>query len=51
MKKQMIYGAAGYTGGVSVEHVASAGFDLVLAGRDRDQTALETLAGLLGAAA
>lgn len=31
MKKLMIYGAAGYTGGMAAEHAASAGLDLVLA--------------------
>lgn len=49
MKKLMIYGAAGYTGGMAAEHAASAGLDLVLAGREKDRRALEALAGLLGA--
>jgi short subunit dehydrogenase-like uncharacterized protein len=49
MKKLMIYGAAGYTGGMAAEHAASAGLDLVLAGRARDKDALEALAGRLGA--
>lgn len=45
----MIYGAVGYTGGMAAEHAASAGLDLVLAGREKDRRALEALAGLLGA--
>jgi short subunit dehydrogenase-like uncharacterized protein len=49
MKKLMIYGAAGYTGGMAAEHAASAGLDLVLAGREKDRRALEALAELLGA--
>lgn len=49
MKKLMIYGAAGYTGCMAAEHAASAGLDLVLAGRDQDRMALEVLAGSLGA--
>jgi hypothetical protein len=46
MKKLMIYGAAGYTGGMAAEHAASAGLDLVLAGREKDRRALEALAEL-----
>lgn len=49
MKKLMIYGAAGYTGGMAAEHAARAGINLILAGRDRDRTGLETLAYRLGA--
>ncbi|RUR43633.1 hypothetical protein ELY37_16950 [Vreelandella populi] len=45
----MIYGAAGYTGGMAAEHAASAGFNLVVAGRTKDREALEILAGRLGA--
>jgi short subunit dehydrogenase-like uncharacterized protein len=44
MKKLMIYGAAGYTGGMAAEHATSAGLDLVLAGREKDRRALEALA-------
>ncbi|HCF4374985.1 TPA: saccharopine dehydrogenase NADP-binding domain-containing protein [Pseudomonas aeruginosa] len=51
MKKLMIYGAAGYTGGMVAEHAASAGLDLVLAGRAQSRAALETLAQRLGAEA
>lgn len=50
MKTLMIHGAAGYTGGMAAEHAASAGIDLVLAGRDRDRARLEALADRLGAA-
>ena len=49
MKKLMIYGAAGYTGGMAAQHAASAGLELVLAGREKDRRALKALAGLLGA--
>jgi len=49
MKKLMIYGAAGYTGGMAAEHAASLGLPLVLAGRDKDHAALDELAGRLGA--
>ncbi|EWY35759.1 membrane protein [Skermanella stibiiresistens SB22] len=45
----MIYGAAGYTGGMAAEHAASAGLDLVLAGREQDRTRLEAVASRLGA--
>ncbi|WP_070155242.1 saccharopine dehydrogenase family protein [Sphingobium phenoxybenzoativorans] len=46
----MIYGAAGYTASMVVEHAAAAGLDLVLAGREKDRTKLEALANRLGAA-
>ncbi|MCX8996049.1 saccharopine dehydrogenase NADP-binding domain-containing protein [Rhizobiaceae bacterium BDR2-2] len=49
MNTLMIYGAAGYTGGMSAEHAASAGLNLVLAGREQDRVRLEALAGRLGA--
>lgn len=49
MKKFMIYGASGYTGGMVAEHAASAGLGLVLAGRPQNLAALETLARRLGA--
>lgn len=49
MNKLMIYGVAGYTGGMAAEHAASAGLDLVLAGRDQNRLALEALARRLGA--
>ncbi|WHS58375.1 hypothetical protein [Pseudomonas sp. G2-4] len=42
MRKLMIYGAAGYTGGMAAEHAASAGLDLVLAGREKDRSHIET---------
>jgi short subunit dehydrogenase-like uncharacterized protein len=45
----MIYGAAGYTGGMTAEHAASAGLNLVLAGREQNRARLEALAGRLGA--
>ncbi|WP_417329496.1 saccharopine dehydrogenase family protein [Halomonas cupida] len=48
MNMLMIYGAAGYTGSMAAEHAASAGLDLVLAGRNRDRAALEVLAARLG---
>jgi short subunit dehydrogenase-like uncharacterized protein len=46
----MIYGAAGYTGGMAAEHAASAGLNLVLAGREKDHATLEALSDRLGAA-
>lgn len=49
MKKLMIYGAAGYTGGMTAEHAASAGLQLVLAGLEGNRTDLETRAMRLGA--
>jgi short subunit dehydrogenase-like uncharacterized protein len=49
MNTLMIYGAAGYTGGMAAEHAASAGLDLVLAGREQSRASLEALAGRLGA--
>ncbi len=49
MNTFMIYGAAGYTGGMAAEHSASAGLDLVLAGREQDRMKLEALADRLGA--
>lgn len=49
MKKLMIYGAAGYTGGMAAQYSASAGLDLVLAGRAQSLGALEALAKRLGA--
>jgi NAD(P)-dependent dehydrogenase (short-subunit alcohol dehydrogenase family) len=45
----MIYGAAGYTGSMVAERAASAGLDLVLAGREKDRARLEALAGRLDA--
>lgn len=50
MNTFMIYGAAGYTGLMVAEHAASAGLNLVLAGREKDRTKLEALANRLGAA-
>jgi len=49
MKTLMIYGAAGYTGGMAAEHAASAGIHLVVAGRAKDRESLDILAGRLGA--
>lgn len=49
MNTLMIYGAAGYTGGMAAEHAASAGLNLVLAGREKDRTTLEAMARSLGA--
>lgn len=49
MKKLMIYGAAGYTGGMAAEHAAAAGLALVLAGREKDRWKLGDLADRLGA--
>ncbi|CDZ67119.1 Saccharopine dehydrogenase [Neorhizobium galegae bv. orientalis] len=49
MNTLMIYGAAGYTGGMAAEHAASPGLNLVLAGREEDRAALKALAGRLGA--
>lgn len=49
MKKLMIYGAAGYTGGMAAQHAASAGIALILAGRAQSLGALEPLAKQLGA--
>jgi short subunit dehydrogenase-like uncharacterized protein len=49
MKKLMIYGAAGYTGAMVAEHAASAGLDLILAGREQSRKALEATAAALGA--
>jgi short subunit dehydrogenase-like uncharacterized protein len=45
----MIYGAAGYTGGMAAEHAASVGLNLVLAGREQDRAKLEALADRLDA--
>ncbi len=50
MNTFMIYGAAGYTGSMAAEHAASAGLNLVLAGREKNRTKLEALADRLGAA-
>lgn len=41
MNTLMIYGAAGYTGGMAAEHAASAGLNLVLAGREKDRASLK----------
>lgn len=49
MNTLMIYGAAGYTGGMAAEHAASAGLNLVLAGREKDRTTLESMAVSLSA--
>nr|WP_295977832.1 saccharopine dehydrogenase NADP-binding domain-containing protein [uncultured Agrobacterium sp.] len=49
MNTLMIYGAAGYTGGMAAEHAASAGLNLVLAGREKDRTTLESMAISLSA--
>lgn len=49
MKKLMIYGAAGYTGGMAAQHAAEAGIGLVLAGRPQHRAALETIARRLNA--
>jgi short subunit dehydrogenase-like uncharacterized protein len=49
MNTLMIYGAAGYTGGMAAEHAAAARLSLVLAGREQERTSLEALAGRLGA--
>lgn len=49
MKKLMIYGAAGYTGGMAAEHAAAAGLALVVAGREKDRSKLAELAERLGA--
>lgn len=49
MNTLMIYGAAGYTGGMAAEHAASAGLDLILAGREKDRRTLEASASRLGA--
>ncbi|MBX4892979.1 saccharopine dehydrogenase family protein [Rhizobium bangladeshense] len=49
MNTLMIYGAAGYTGGMAAEHAASAGLNLVLAGREKDRATLEAMARSLGA--
>ncbi|MBH1932182.1 Saccharopine dehydrogenase [Serratia rubidaea] len=49
MKKLMIYGAAGYTGAMAAERAASAGLNLVLAGRTQNRATLEALAGRFGA--
>ena len=51
MNTLMIYGAAGYTGGMAAEHAASAGLNLVLAGRQQSRARLEALADRLGAGA
>ncbi|MGF6231532.1 short subunit dehydrogenase-like uncharacterized protein [Inquilinus ginsengisoli] len=48
MNTLMIYGAAGYTGAMAAEHAASAGLDLVLAGREQSRPSLEALADRLG---
>lgn len=44
----MIYGAAGYTGGMAAEHAATAGLSLLLGGREKDRQALEVLASRIG---
>lgn len=44
----MIYGAAGYTGGMAAEHAAAAGLRLLLGGREKDRQALEVLASRIG---
>ncbi|MCJ8517991.1 short subunit dehydrogenase-like uncharacterized protein [Pseudorhizobium tarimense] len=49
MNTLMIYGAAGYTGGMAAEHAASAGLNLVLAGREKDRTTLASMAVSLSA--
>lgn len=49
MNTLMIYGAAGYTGGMAAEHAASAGLTLVLAGREQSRGSLQALADRLGA--
>lgn len=48
MKKLMIYGAAGYTGGMAAEHAAAAGLPLVLAGFEGNRADLAALAARLG---
>lgn len=48
-KKLMMYGAAGYTGGMAAQHAAAAGLPLVLAGHSRSRAALEPLATRLDA--
>lgn len=50
MNRFMIYGAAGYTGSMVAKHAASAGLNLVLAGREKDRQKLETLGNRLRAA-
>jgi len=50
MNTLMIYGAAGYTGSMAAEHAASAGLNLVLAGREKNRTKLKAMADRLGAA-
>ncbi len=49
MNTLMIYGAAGYTGGMAAARAASAGLALVVAGREKDRMKLEALADRLGA--
>ncbi|WP_240549466.1 saccharopine dehydrogenase NADP-binding domain-containing protein [Devosia salina] len=49
MKKLMIYGAAGYTGGMAAEHAAEAGLPLVLAGFEGNRADMAALAARLGA--
>ena len=44
----MIYGAAGYTGGMAAEHAVAAGLRLLLGGREKDRQALEVLASRIG---
>jgi short subunit dehydrogenase-like uncharacterized protein len=48
MSTLMIYGAAGYTGGMAAEHAAAAGLRLLLGGREKDRQALEVLASRIG---
>jgi short subunit dehydrogenase-like uncharacterized protein len=48
MSTLMIYGAAGYTGGMAAEHAATAGLSLLLGGREKDRQALEVLAARIG---
>lgn len=49
MTKLMIYGAAGYTGGMAAAHAAAAGLELVLAGFDGNRSELTALASRLEA--
>lgn len=49
MNTLIIYGAAGYTGGMAAEHATSAGLNLILAGREQSRASLEAMADRLGA--
>lgn len=49
MKKMMIYGAAGYTGRMAAANARTAGVDLVVAGRAKDEAVLAALAAKIGA--